>query len=45
LIGPEPGAPRVEVSIDLGRGDALSPSAAIERDAEGRLLPTHYRRW
>jgi hypothetical protein len=45
VIAAEPAAPRVEVSLDLGRGDALSPSAAVERDAEGRLLPTHYRRW
>jgi hypothetical protein len=45
VIEADPGSPRVEVSIDLRRGDARSPGAAIERDAEGRLLPTHYRRW
>jgi hypothetical protein len=45
VIAADPAAPRVEVSIDLRGGNAHSPSAAVERDAEGRMLPTHYRRW
>lgn len=45
LVSSEPGAARYEVSIDLRGGDTLSPATAAERDAEVRLLPSHYRRW
>lgn len=42
-IRPGPNEPRVDVSIDLRRGDVLSPRA--ESPGDKPLLPSGYRRW